>query len=232
MISLSLFERQLESNGTRKGKTAGSKKPWSKEEDEAMKQLVEKHGVKKWSLIANILDDMHGFKGRNGKQCRERWHNHLNPTIKRLPLSDKEKRRIFAKHRKYGNKWAKIAGCLNGRTDNVVKNFYHTTLRRQLKRILKKVKGESSMPKEITLQYINGIMAEHGLSYDEIDDKIVRAELELLNRKSETRVTGKKMSHLFLHSEPEEAKVAKIINSEAQPNFVLLSIIIDAPTKA
>ena len=53
------------------------KGPWTKEEDDLVIQLVEKFGPKKWSVIAEHL------QGRIGKQCRERWHNHLNPDIKK-----------------------------------------------------------------------------------------------------------------------------------------------------
>ncbi|KAI3737325.1 hypothetical protein L2E82_27323 [Cichorium intybus] len=59
-----------------KRKTNSSKGQWTKEEDRVLKHLVEKHGCRKWSYIAQML------KGRIGKQCRERWHNHLKPNIK------------------------------------------------------------------------------------------------------------------------------------------------------
>lgn len=51
------------------------KKPWSQEEDNLVKKLVEKYGPQRWSFIAKFVP------GRLGKQCRERWHNHLNPSI-------------------------------------------------------------------------------------------------------------------------------------------------------
>ncbi|KAI3807030.1 hypothetical protein L1987_22950 [Smallanthus sonchifolius] len=59
-----------------KKKAKSSKGQWTKEEDSVLRQLVEKHGERKWSYIAGML------KGRIGKQCRERWHNHLRPNIK------------------------------------------------------------------------------------------------------------------------------------------------------
>ncbi len=55
------------------------KGPWTAEEDNMVRQLVQNHGTKKWSLIAMHLE------GRLGKQCRERWYNHLDPNIKRTP---------------------------------------------------------------------------------------------------------------------------------------------------
>eukprot|EP00826_Nyctotherus_ovalis_P044228 TRINITY_DN4765_c0_g1_i4.p1 TRINITY_DN4765_c0_g1~~TRINITY_DN4765_c0_g1_i4.p1 ORF type:complete len:236 (+),score=29.90 TRINITY_DN4765_c0_g1_i4:179-886(+) len=192
VVNLDFLDKLPKPKGRCKRKIIKSKKSWSKEEDEAIKQLVKKYGVKKWSLIAEMLDALYGLKGRNGKQCRERWHNYLNPTIKKLPLSDEEEKLIFAKHREHGNKWAEIARCLSGRNDNVIKNYYYATLRRQLRKILKKVKGGSNMPEEITLQHISKIMAEHNLSYDEIDNENVRAELKLLNKNSEPYIVDKR----------------------------------------
>lgn len=50
---------------------------WTPEEDEAIRQLVEKYGTKTWSVIAEQIVKEFGIDGRTGKQCRERWHNHL-----------------------------------------------------------------------------------------------------------------------------------------------------------
>eukprot|EP00049_Salpingoeca_infusionum_P013194 m.246483 g.246483 ORF g.246483 m.246483 type:complete len:617 (-) comp15379_c0_seq1:490-2340(-) len=95
---------------------------WSEEEDAKLVSLVGKYGAKNWSSIATHLD------GRIGKQCRERWHNTLNPELKKGPWSAEETRVLIQAHEKYGNKWAIIAKLLDGRTDNHCKNHWNSML--------------------------------------------------------------------------------------------------------
>ncbi|KAG0454654.1 hypothetical protein HPP92_023946 [Vanilla planifolia] len=102
------------------------KGPWSKEEDEIIIDMVNKFGPKKWSTIAQALP------GRIGKQCRERWHNHLNPSINKEAWTQEEEIALIHAHQIYGNKWAELTKFLPGRSDNSIKNHWNSSVKKKL----------------------------------------------------------------------------------------------------
>ena len=76
---------------------------------------MNQYGTSNWSLLANEIVRVYGVKNRSGKQCRERWHNHLDPHISKDYWTEAEEAILFKKHLEHGNKWSDIAIFLPGR---------------------------------------------------------------------------------------------------------------------
>lgn len=108
---------------------------WNHEEDQLLCILIEKSGAKNWTRIAKSLNNQihKGLPVIRGKQCRERWMNHLDPDLLKTKWTEEEDAIILKKQLVLGNRWSDIAKCLTGRTENQVKNRW--------KSLIKKAKG-------------------------------------------------------------------------------------------
>lgn len=97
---------------------------WTPKEDEIIIDFVRRYGTKQWTKLATLLP------GRIGKQCRERWKNHLDPSNNKNCWTEAEDKLLIQLHEQFGNKWAQISQYLPGRSDNSVKNRWNSTLQR------------------------------------------------------------------------------------------------------
>ncbi|WRX13569.1 SANT/Myb domain - like 10 [Theobroma cacao] len=104
-----------------------NKGAWSKQEDEKLINYIQKHGEGCWRTLPQAAGLL-----RCGKSCRLRWINYLRPDLKRGNFAEDEEDLIIKLHALLGNRWSLIAGRLPGRTDNEVKNYWNSHLRRKL----------------------------------------------------------------------------------------------------
>lgn len=108
---------------------------WTPEEDQILGEKRLLYG-RKWAKIAAHLP------GRQGKQCRERYVNHLNPELKKGEWTDDEEAILIAMHQHHGNRWANISKQLPGRSDNDVKNHWYSTIQRKFTQHGEEVRSE------------------------------------------------------------------------------------------
>ncbi|KAL9253037.1 Transcription factor MYB86-like protein, partial [Drosera capensis] len=100
---------------------------WSPEEDEKLIKYITTNGYSCWSEVPEKA----GLQ-RCGKSCRLRWINYLRPDIRRGRFTQDEEKLIITLHEVVGNRWAQIASHLPGRTDNEIKNYWNSWIKKKL----------------------------------------------------------------------------------------------------
>ncbi|KAL5717281.1 hypothetical protein ACHQM5_010315 [Ranunculus cassubicifolius] len=103
------------------------KGPWTPEEDQKLVDYINKNDHRNWRALPKLAG-----LNRCGKSCRLRWTNYLRPDIKRGRFSEEDEQLIIHLHSVLGNKWSQIATHLTGRTDNEIKNYWNTHLKKKL----------------------------------------------------------------------------------------------------
>ncbi|KAK8355723.1 hypothetical protein V6Z12_A05G309200 [Gossypium hirsutum] len=145
MLSKDQTESPYIDDGSCGGGGAGGvvlkKGPWTSAEDAILIDYVKKHGEGNWNAVQK-----HSGLFRCGKSCRLRWANHLRPNLKKGAFTQEEEQLIIELHAKMGNKWARMAAHLPGRTDNEIKNYWNTRIKRRQRA------GLPLYPPEVSLQ--------------------------------------------------------------------------------
>lgn len=103
-----------------------------RQEDEALKALVNAYGVHQWKLVASKLQETFKIKGRTGKQVRERWINHLSPELTDKTWTPSDEVQLFKLYKRFGTNWKEISRHL-GHSNNSVKNHFYGAVRRNLR---------------------------------------------------------------------------------------------------
>lgn len=135
------------------------RKGWSPEEDAELIQLVGKLGTnRKWPTIARSMST-----DRTGKQCWERYHNHLKPEISKLKWTDEEDQQIIELKEKVGNKWSHISKQLSGRSDNDVKNRWNFLQRNKM------IGNRSNPSKEVNVPQAGQLYFNSSVTSSEVD---------------------------------------------------------------
>ncbi|CAN5950447.1 unnamed protein product, partial [Sphagnum jensenii] len=104
------------------------KGPWTAEEDDKLVSFINTHGLGCWRAVPKLAGLL-----RCGKSCRLRWTNYLRPDLKRGIFAEAEEQLILELHASLGNRWSRIAAQLPGRTDNEIKNYWNTRLKKKLR---------------------------------------------------------------------------------------------------
>jgi hypothetical protein len=174
-----------------------TRKSWTDEEDSLLAQIVSERGAKNWSSVAKqINSQLHNSKQKRlGKQCRERWFNHLNPDLLKGQWTEEEDMFIISKQGKIGNKWSEIAKNLSGRTENQVKNRWKSLKKKAEKMRRKELKKQrlanrgKKLKKDSNFFNIPGFLQENIMKDDgstqieEVDQTLEfrRNSLEFMN---------------------------------------------------
>ncbi|CAM8926820.1 unnamed protein product [Rhodiola kirilowii] len=116
------------------------KGPWTPEEDIILVSYIQEHGPGNWRAVPTNTGLL-----RCSKSCRLRWTNYLRPGIRRGNFSDQEEKMIIHLQALLGNRWAAIASYLPQRTDNDIKNYWNTHLKKKLIKLQSGISGDDNL---------------------------------------------------------------------------------------
>lgn len=200
---------------------SGLKKgPWTPEEDQKLIKHIKNHGHGSWRALPKLAG-----LNRCGKSCRLRWTNYLRPDIKRGKFSQEEEQTILNLHSVLGNKWSAIASHLPGRTDNEIKNFWNTHLKKKLIQMgfdpmthRPRTDIFSSLPHIIALASLKELMENPSW-----EEQALRLQAEALQMAKcqylQFLLQPPSLTNINHNNNPTEIEIMNLINSLSSPLF-------------